>query len=257
MARLPAPPGPPPANFRPPGTTAPLAPSSGPLGRSASQPDPPQSGASPAAVIAVALVALLVGGVLGFFVGRAAESGEQSLRLTPLTSPSTSQVRPPGDTVPQGPSGGTPSTDLDPTEIGTFDQPIPAGQAYILGLYEIEVTGADLDAGPELADFDELNPAAPEGRQHVLVRIAVRFTDRDGLGNPASIPFFLTDGTGEWHDFEATCGRIPEPLVDTGLIEMGDEAAGHACFTVPSETADSMVLGTDGFAGPLHFALPR
>lgn len=207
-------------------------------------------------MIAVALVALLVGGVLGFFVGRAAESGEQSLRLTPLTSPPTSQARPPGDTVPQGPIGGPPSTDLDPSAIGTFDQPIPTGQAYILGLYEIEVISADLDAAAELADFDAINPAPPEGRQHVLVRIAVRLTDRDGLGNPASIPFFLTDGTGEWHDFESTCGRVPEPLIDTGLIEMGDEAVGNACFTVPAETVDDMVLGTDGFAGPLHFALP-
>lgn len=257
MARLPAPPGPPPANYRPPGSPPPMAGSAVPPPRSNQPSTSSPDGISAGGVVAIALVALLVGAVAGFFVGRAAETGERVLVAPPLTSPSTATSRPPGDTVPQGPAGAPPSTDLDPSTIGTLDEPIPFGQAYVLGLYEIEVVAADVDAGPELAAFDELNPPAPEGRQHVLVEIAVRFTDRDGLGNPAQLPFFLTDGSGEWRDFEATCGQIPDPLVDAGLLEMGDEAVGNACFTVPAETVDTLVLGTEGFAGPLHFALPR
>lgn len=256
MARTPAPPGPPPPHYRPPGTSAPPL-STGPLvsSRTAVTPPPP-TGTSPAAVVAIALVALLVGGVLGFFIGRAADADDQAVRLTPLTSPSTPASRPPGDTIPQGSPDSPPGTDLAPAEIGTLDAPIPFGQAYVLGLYEIEVLAADLDAGPELAAFDSLNPAAPEGRQHALVEIAVRFTDRSGLGNPASIPFFLTDGSAEWNDFEAACGSIPDPIVEAGLLEQGDEAVGNACFTVASDAVDGLVLGTEGFAGPLYFALP-
>ncbi len=256
MARLPAPPGPPPAHYRPPGAAVPTPGFGTPLPtRSSSAPEPP-SGVTAGAVVAIALVALLVGGVVGFFIGRVTESGEQTLRATPLTSPSTPTSRPPGNTIPQSPPGAPPSTDLDPTTIGSFDDPIPFGQAYILGLYEIEVVSADRDAGPELAAFDSLNPAAPDGRNHVLVQIAIRFTDRGGLGNPASIPFFLTDGVGEWRDYEATCGRVPDDLLDAGLIEQGDEVVGNACFTVPADAVGSLVLGTEGFAGALHFALP-
>lgn len=257
MARPPAPPGPPPPHYRPPGSALPTPGFGTPLPSGKTPvPSPAPGGISGVAVVAIALVALLLGGVVGFFAGRAAESGEQTLRSTPLTSPSTPTSRPPGNTVPQAPSGAPPSTDLDPTTIGTIDDPIPFGQAYILGLYEIEVISADRDSASELAAFDSVNAAPPAGRNHVLVKIAVRFNDTDGLGNPASIPFFLTDGAGEWRDYEATCGRIPDDLTESGLLEEGDEAVGNACFTVPSDAVDSLVLGTEGFAGPLHFALP-
>lgn len=223
-------------------------------------PPPSESGLGAAAVTVIAVVTLLLGGVCGFFVGRAVESDDQTTSAAPpLTSPSSSSTtRPPGDTVPQSPPGEQtpPSTDLEPSTIGTIEDPIPAGQAYVLGLYEVQVLGANLDATDEVVAASPSNPAPPEGSQHVLVEVAIRYNEREGVGNPVELPFFVSDGTGEWRDFEASCGAYPDPVALSGLIEAGDEAVGNVCFTVPSDAVDALMLATEGFDGPVYFALP-
>jgi hypothetical protein len=253
---MPAPPGPPPPHYRPPGTHRP------PAGLAAPTPAPPSgtTGIAPGAATAVAVLTLLVGLVAGFFLGRAYGHDETTATRTTGTiapSPTTPpRPEPPGDTIPQQPPGQPPSTDLEPESLGSIDDPIPAGQAYVLGLYEIEIRGVTRDATDALTDFDPSNPAPPEGEQHVLVELAVRFTDPSGLGSPGSIPFFVSDGDGEWSVFENRCGRVPGALTETGFIEKGDEAVGQVCFTVPSGAVDELALGTESFAGPLWFELP-
>jgi hypothetical protein len=211
-------------------------------------------------VTVIAVITLVLGGICGFFIGRASEADDRTRSAPPLTSPETSTetTRPPGDTIPQTTPGEEtpPSTDLDPTTIGTLEDPIPAGQSYVLGLYEIEVVGATLDATDELADFSPSNPAPPTGSQHALIDVVIRYNESQGVGNPAAVPFFLSDGSGQWHDYEAQCGSHPDPVVLSGLIESGDEASGTVCFTVPSDAVDDLLLGTEGFAGPVYFALP-
>lgn len=222
-------------------------------------PAPGTGGIGPGAATAVAVLTLLIGLVAGFFLGRA--YGDDDAVATGASAPSPSTTvspppRPPSDTVPQQVPGGPPSTDLAPSGLGTLEDPIPAGQSYVLGLYEIEVRGVTRDATEALADFAPSNPRAPDGQQHVLVEVAVRFTDASGLGSPGAIPFFVSDGQAEWSSFESGCGRVPGALAETGFIEQGDEAVGQVCFTVPSEAVDSLALGTESFAGPLWFALP-
>lgn len=261
MARTPAPPGPPPPHYRPPGSPRPPSASPLPAPQPAGEPSP-STAIAPAAATAVAVITLVIGLVVGFFLGRAYDDDasvatrrtETTGTIPTTTAPTTS--RPPGDTIPQQPPGAPPATDLEPDSIGSLDDPVPAGQAYVLGLYEIEVVGATRDATSVLSSFDGTNPAPPDGRQHLLVEVAVRFTDPAGLGSPASIPFFVSDGSGEWFTFDATCGRVPNALADAGLIEQGDEAVGQLCFTVPSDVVDDLALGTESFAGPLYFALP-
>ncbi len=260
MARTPAPPGPPPPNYRPRGTPPPR--SNNPLpGRllGASTPPAAEPGLGPGAVTVIAVITLMLGAICGFFIGRASESDDQSTSAPPLTSPSTSETtRPPGDTIPQTTPGeeAPPSTDLDPSTIGTLEDPIPANQSYVLGLYEIEVRGATLDATDQLADFSPSNPPPPEGDQHALVEVAIRFNESQGVGNPAAVPFFLSDGVANWHDYDALCGSFPAPIALAGLIERGDEVVGNVCFTVPSDAVGDLLLGTEGFAGPVYFALP-
>jgi hypothetical protein len=213
-------------------------------------------------VVAVALVTLLLGVVIGFFAGRASEDGDEPGALTPLTSPSTASSRPPGNTIPPNPPGdpaepgAPPSTDLDPSTLGSIDDPIPVGQSYVLGLYEVEVRSVDRDAAEELTRFEAANPPPPAGRRHVLVEIVVRYTEAEGVGNASAIPFFVSDGTGQWNDFEAGCGIVPQSLLETGLIDQATEAVGNVCFTVPEDVVDDLAFGTDGFAGPVYFALP-
>lgn len=261
MARPPAPPGPPPANYRPPGSppATSLPWDTRPLGQPATTP-PTSNGASAGAVTAVALVTLLLGLVIGFFLGRVTEADEATRAAPPLTSPSTATSRPPGDTIPQSPPvdpGAPPSTDLDPTTIGSLEDPIPVGQSYILGIYEITVLSAQRDAGEALAAADPSNPPAPEGRQHLIVEVAIALTDPDGIGNPATIPFFVSDGTARWNDFEAACGSVPDSVLGAGVLEAGPELVANVCFTVPSDVVGNLRFGTEGFDGPVYFALPE
>lgn len=261
MARPPAPPGPPPQHYRSPGPP----PAAGlwgtrPLGQPLHANPAPSTGASAGAVTAVALVTLLLGLVIGFFLGRATEADEATRAAPPLTSPSTIDARPPGNTIaPEPPAapGAPPATDLDPSTIGSLEDPVPAGQAYILGLYEIEVRAVNRDASQLLREHEAGNPAPPDGRQHLIVEIAIRFTDRAGLGNPASVPFFVSDGTARWNDFEAACGVVPDSVLGSGLLEAGDEVVANVCFTVPSDVVPNLRFGTEGFDGPLYFALPE
>lgn len=225
-------------------------------------PAPAPSGIGPGAATAVATLTLLVGLVAGFFLGRAYDDDESvatSTTVAPSPSAPAAPPRPPGDTIPpqspQAPAA-PPATDLAPDSLGSIEDPIPAGQSYVLGLYEIEVLGTDRDAGEVLADFDPSNPPAPDGEQHVLVELSVRFTDPSGLGSPAAIPFFVSDGEAEWSSFESRCGRVPGALAEVGFIEQGDVAVGQVCFTVPAGAVDQLALGTESFAGPLWFALP-
>jgi hypothetical protein len=263
MARSPAPPGPPPPNYRPPGSpqSGPPSPFFGASTASDRAAVPQNQGLGAGAAVAIALVTLLIGLVIGFFVGRASEVDDSTSAAPPLTSPSTAPTtRPPGDTIPPDvpvDPEAPPSTHLDPTSLGTVDDPIPLGQAYVLGLYEIEVLGVERNASSTLRDFNGADVTPPDGNQHVLVEVAVRFTDAAGVGNPSAIPFFVSDGTATWNDFEATCGAVPNSILAEGLIEQGDEASGNTCFTVPTDVVDTLLLGTEGFSGPIYFALPE
>ncbi len=205
------------------------------------------------------MATLVIGLLVGFFLGRTYESSAaDDAASAPLTlPPAPSTTRPPGDTIPQtAPEPSTsmpPGTELDPATIGSFDDPIPVGQSYVLGLYEITVLGVDRDAAPELSAFDAGNPSPPAGQRHVLVELSVRAS---GFGSPAQIPFFVSDGSGQWFSFEGSCGNVPDDLAEIGFVEDGDEATGQVCFTVPSEAVDQLVFGTEGIAAPLYFALP-
>lgn len=256
-------PGPPPRHYRAPGSPPTgLGPLPGqPLGVTRPSPAPgTNDGITAGAALVIALVTLVIGLVMGFFLGRAADGDEAASSVTILdrVPSSTTTSRPPGDTIPQVPPvdpEAPPSTDLDPSSIGSIDDPIPSGQAYVLGLYEIEVVAVERDAGATLEEHDPFNRPAPSGQQHVLVRVSIRYTDAEGVGNPAAIPFFLSDGNADWNDFEATCGLVPDSILGAGLIEQGDVATGNTCFTVPADVADDVVLGTEGFDGPVYFDL--
>ena len=121
----------------------------------------------------------------------------------------------------------------------------------------VVVRDVERDAGDTLSAFDQVNPSAPEGNQHVLVEIVVRFTDSDGFGNPSAIPFFVSDGDRRWEDIEAQCGIVPDAILDTAFLSQDEEVVGNTCFTVPSDAVVDLVFGTEGVNGSLYFALPE
>lgn len=265
MARTPEPPGPPPAHYRPPGTSP--SPSTKllgqPLGQNPSPPPPtPSSDIRFGAVVALAVAALLIGLVGGFFLGRATDSSADETGQQfgpPVVDSTTSTSRPPGDTIPQEPppSSVPPATELEPTIIGTPDQPIPVGQGYVVGDIEITVDGVDYDANETIREYAPSNPPPPDGQQNLLVSITIEFLGPGEPINTGYLPFALATRTREWSDLDATCGAVPDSLYDGKTIAEGDAATGNTCFTVPiPATEQELFITTEGFDGPIYFALP-
>lgn len=209
----------------------------------------------------VLAVALLVFGLLvGFTIGRVT-AGDGTSNAAPLLTVSTTTAPPPGDTVPQDPGGvagptAPPSTDLPPVEFGTFENPVPAGQRWVLGAFTIEVVAVDRDATAQLLEYSDENEEPPAGQSHVLIRMRLTYSEDDGIAAPSFLQFFLTDGRVQYDGFESACGRIPDDLSLVLSMERNEPVDGHLCFTVPTADAERLVLATESFQTSLHFALP-
>lgn len=221
------------------------------------------SGGSPASVVAaVAIGMLLFGLVFGFFLGRATDNdggNENAGRSQTTTTTPTS--RPPGDTIPQqpptsAPAGTTPpSTDLEPNRIGTPEEPIPLGQPYVIGLYELTVNGAEFDAADTLARHDAGNRPPPAGDRRVLVDVTVAYVDSAGLVDTGFLRFDATDGIDFWSDLDADCGNVPDSMLSGTVLGPGESDDGNVCVTVPERRVDPLYLTVEGFDGPVYFAL--
>lgn len=212
-----------------------------------------------APLVLAIVAAVLIGAIGGFFTGRAYERDATASPDPATTRATTATTRPPGDTIapsptPSGPTSTAPTTSIEPSTLGSEDDPIPLRQAYVLGDYQIEVIAADLDAFAALAAHDPGNPAPAEGSRRVLVEVTITYVG-SAVGNTATIPFFLTDRTATWNDIDAGCGNVPDNVLEGGTLGPGDDFTGHTCFTVPVDAGDDLLFGTEGFAGPVHFAI--
>lgn len=201
---------------------------------------------------------LIVGLVFGFFIGRASEDSTESSAAPATTTPPTTEST--GGTIPPIPPTSTspsapPSTDLEPEVIGTGDDPIAVGEPYVLGVFEVTVHQAELDAADTLDQHDPSNPPSPEGYNRVLVEVTIRFTESDGFTDTSYLPFEVRAGEDVWTDLDAGCGNVPQSLLSGVLLGPNESATGNLCFTVPSDRVDELLLTTEGFAGPVYFAL--
>lgn len=218
------------------------------------------------ATAAVAVGTLLLGLVVGFFLGRATDA-DSTATPPPLTSPSRSTTIPPGDTIAPFPttpptSGGQPTDpgsgedQLPATTLGTREAPIPVGQTWVLGSFELTVLDAELDATETLVDHDARNEPTGDGTHPVLVRLRITFTEDDQLADPSIFEFFVEDGSGEqWLGRDAQCGIVPDDLRFTPFLGSGESVEANLCFTVDDAAADPLLLGTDRLLDAVYFAL--
>lgn len=195
---------------------------------------------------------MVLGGALALAAWRGADDSSSDVEATASTS---STLATGGTIPPNTTTSSPPSTELDPDVIGTVDDPIPLGEPYILGVFEVTVNGADFDAADTLADHDATNPAPPAGERRVLIEVTIRFVESRGFTDTAYLPFEVRSGSDAWTDLDAGCGNVPDSMLTGVLLGPGDAATGNLCFTVPEEQAEDVLLTTEGFAGPVFFAL--
>ena len=207
----------------------------------------------------VGVLAVVLVGLLWFATRSSGDDDEDA--ADDETASTVDEGGRPGDTIPPaaptttGPDGQPPQTSIAPSSIGTVDDPVPVGQAFVNGLYELRVDGATYDADEVLAESNPAHADAPAGQQRVLVELTVSYLEDFGFINTSGLFLSASDGSRTWLDFEADCGPVPDSVLDGLVVEAGESVTGNACFTVPVDV-DPLYLTADGFDGPLYFALP-
>lgn len=253
------PPGPPPRGYRYPQDTGSGV--AGPYGAPPSPAPQPRPGRRPSAAttVFVGIVALLLGLIIGFQLGgggdgdQSASSTGGSLELPPADDTDAPTVTTAPATTAPPDTGGGPATE----PLGTRDNPVPVGQGWILGIWQLEVITADLDATDTVVGASDRNPDPAEGDRYVLVEVELTLADdlfvfaddfRPGIES--------ADGTVIEPAFEPCGPDVPSDFYDQGRLSVEDPVRGNLCFAVPADLGDDLLLTTDGVGDTTtYFAL--
>lgn|GEM_PF-3933346 len=151
-------------------------------------------------------------------------------------------------TLPSGPLEG-PRT----TAAATDDDPVPPGEVLELpGLWDIAVTGVDLDAAPEVLAFVAINPQPEPGYRYVMVTIEGVY-----LGDYVAQPVFewaLHDGDLAFAPSIPGCGVIPSSLYDILEVVRNERFRANLCVPVPEESVSrGLVLSLQPPGDPVRF----
>jgi hypothetical protein len=210
----------------------------------------PSDGWRPWQAALLGVLGVLVGMCFGLVIGvQLADPGDGSTlldRTIPTIGPNRAA---PNITGPPAASG---------SETGAVDNPIQIGQRYILGAgWTVRVVEVDEDAGDVVVDESPLNEPPGPNESYVLVTLEMTFTEPGFLGQPQDVLLSLRDAGGtRFFAFEYSCGRIPDPLTGFSEVSEGQSITGNACFAVPANLVDDMVLVAEVLAGEaVHFAL--
>lgn len=252
--RTPIPPGPPPRGYRPPG--APPIGSIGPLGsgHTADKTVVVQPGRHGVAVF-VGIVALLVGIVIGYLLGDGGdgdgEAASGSVTTEATSVPTVTTTAPTSSPTSEGGGSGS----VEP--LGTLENPIPVGQAWILGIWQLRVTDVDTDATQTVLDASPRNPIPAADATYVLVEIELTLVDDQFVFAADFFPGLATaDGTPLPDEFRPCGPLVPDDFFEEGRLLRDEPVSGNLCFEVPLDAVDGLLLTTDGIGGATtYFAL--
>jgi hypothetical protein len=125
----------------------------------------------------------------------------------------------------------------DPDAGNSRQTPVPLGTAIEVGLWNIGVSGADLDAVETITEFVDFNPTPAEGNRFVLIELSGVY-----LGSGIVDPVFeweLVDLDGDRIEATEACGVVPESIYDLPGVDGGDNFRANICF----EAGESDVAG--------------
>jgi hypothetical protein len=156
---------------------------------------------------------------------------------TPSSEPGAAPPVPSDVTVPADTSVPGPPSTLDGERAeadATEEDPVPVGEVIeITDLWDLRVTGVDLDATDEVRAFADINPAPEPGMQYVMISIEGVY-----LGDLVAQPVFewsVSDGATEFRPSIPGCGVIPASIYDVVEVVPGETFAANLC--VPVTTA--------------------
>ena len=135
-----------------------------------------------------------------------------------------------------------PTPELTPTPLpSTGDgskrsSPIPYGQKFEAGNFDMQITGVDEDAWPEILAENQFNDPPDTGYRYVMWTINVE-NKRGSVDDDLYISDYSFNVVGSLgvkyptSDLKSYCGVIPEDL--SASLYLGGTTEGNVCFAVP------------------------
>lgn len=134
----------------------------------------------------------------------------------------------PGDNAPAGDA-----------ELGTRQNPVPAGTTVKVGDWEVMLGPTNLNANDVVAAENQFNEPPAAGRQFVMVPVEVTYagSDSGAAWIDLSIKFLGSGGNtfGSGASQEDYCGVIPNPMHSLGEMFPGAKGAANECVSVPAD----------------------
>ncbi|MFD0559079.1 hypothetical protein FB566_5040 [Stackebrandtia endophytica] len=124
---------------------------------------------------------------------------------------------------------------------GTRDNPYPAGTTIAVGDWEVSLAETNLDATADVLAENQFNEI-PDGTTAVMVEITATYVGDDSATAwvDLSIEFVGSDGN-TYSGVDASCGVIPNDLVDAGKQYTDATSTGNECSAVPDDAIDGGV----------------
>ena len=160
--------------------------------------------------------------------------------MTDASDASSTTPAPAGGTTSTTAGDAAPPSTVVSTAEATREDPIPLGEAQMLGSWMLAVSGVELDGTDTITSFVDFNPEPAEGNQFVVVELTGTYNGSD-QGEPAF----------EWklvnEDLEAVpegigCGVVPNSIFDLSPLAAGETFTANICVETPSEAAGDGLL---------------
>ncbi|MCP4307494.1 MAG: hypothetical protein GY788_21995 [bacterium] len=121
-----------------------------------------------------------------------------------------------------------PRTEAEATET----DPVPVGEVVeaAQGVWDIAITGVDLDAAETVLSFADINPQPAPGFRYVLVTVEGTY-----LGETVAQPVFdwaMIAGGNEYRPSIPGCGVVPDSLYDVVEVVPGQSFAASICMPI-------------------------
>jgi hypothetical protein len=121
-------------------------------------------------------------------------------------------------------------------EVGTRENPAPAGSTIELTDWTVAVGATNRDAGAAVAAANQFNAPPVEGRAFVLAPVTATYTGAESGTAWVSLGIQFVGNAGNTYGMGSDdyCGVIPTPLSDSGELYAGAAANGNVCVSVPA-----------------------
>lgn len=134
------------------------------------------------------------------------------------------------------PDGETTEEDApEGSDPGTRENPLPLGDSFAYGDWEVTVNEVTFNADDQIAAENQFNDPAPEGYSYALINAAITYTGDDSESPALGTDIAYVTATGEtissWDSFAV----VPDALDSTTELYNGGTESGNVALAIPED----------------------